>query len=130
MVEIGVLSLFAGALILCIGYDISILIALVFGFFLFFGYGLYKKHTAKEMAALADCVQQGRDPAQVPELEKHAAWLETLQARYPNLKEDTDAILKQEMGKVFAAILENAGVFKRTPAGQKAFCKFIAACNA
>ena len=53
MVEIGVLSLFAGALILCIGYDISILIALVFGFFLFFGYGLYKKHTAKEMAALA-----------------------------------------------------------------------------
>lgn len=93
------------------------------------GLAILPARLEKEMALLAECVQQGRDPAQLPELEKHAAWLETIQARHPNLKEDTDAILKQEMGKVFAAILENAGVFKRTPAGQKAFCKFIAACN-
>lgn len=53
MIEIGVISLFAVALVFCIGYDISILIALVFGFFLFFGYGLYKKHTVLEMASLA-----------------------------------------------------------------------------
>ena len=53
MIEISVLSLFALALVLCIGYDISILAALVFGFFLFFGYGLYKKHSVKEMAAMA-----------------------------------------------------------------------------
>ena len=53
MVEISVLSLFAAALVVCIGYDISILIALVFGFFLFFGYGLYQKHSAKAMAAMA-----------------------------------------------------------------------------
>ena len=53
MVEISVLFLFALALVFCIGYDISILIALIFGFFLFFGYGLFKKHTAREMAAMA-----------------------------------------------------------------------------
>lgn len=53
MIEISVLLLFAAALILCIGYDISILAALVFGFFLFFGYGLFKKHSVREMAALA-----------------------------------------------------------------------------
>ena len=53
MIEISVLSLFAVSLVICIGYDISILAALVFGFFLFFGYGLYKKHTVKEMAVLA-----------------------------------------------------------------------------
>lgn len=53
MIEITVLTLFAAALVLCIGYDISILAALVFGFFLFFGYGLYKKHSVKEMAAMA-----------------------------------------------------------------------------
>ena len=52
MVEISVISLFAVGLIFCIGYDISILIALVFGFFLFFGYGLYRKHGAREMAVL------------------------------------------------------------------------------
>jgi len=53
MVEISVLSLFAVSLVFCIGYDISILIALIFGFFLFFGYGLYKKHTVRAMAAMA-----------------------------------------------------------------------------
>ena len=53
MIEIGVLSVFAGSLVICIGYDISILAALVFGFFLFFGYGLYRKHTVKEMCSLA-----------------------------------------------------------------------------
>lgn len=53
MVEISVLSLFAISLVLCIGYDLSILIALVFGFFLFFGYGLYRKHSVREMAVLA-----------------------------------------------------------------------------
>ena len=53
MIEISVLSLFAVALVFCIGYDISILIALVFGFFLFFGYGLFKKHSVREMAAMA-----------------------------------------------------------------------------
>ena len=53
MIEIGVLSAFAVSLVICIGYDISILAALVFGFFLFFGYGLYRKHSVKEMCALA-----------------------------------------------------------------------------
>ena len=53
MVEISILSLFAVALVICIGYDISILIALVFGFFLFFGYGLFQKHSVREMAVMA-----------------------------------------------------------------------------
>ena len=53
MVEISILSLFAVALVFCIGYDISILIALVFGFFLFFGYGLFQKHSVREMAVMA-----------------------------------------------------------------------------
>ena len=53
MVEISILSLFAVALVVCIGYDISILIALVFGFFLFFGYGLFQKHSVREMAVMA-----------------------------------------------------------------------------
>jgi len=53
MLEISVLSIFAISLVLCIGFDISILIALVLGFFLFFGYGLYQKHSVREMAVMA-----------------------------------------------------------------------------
>lgn len=53
MLEISVLSLFALSLVLCISFDISILTALVFGFFLFFGYGLLKKHSVKNMVSMA-----------------------------------------------------------------------------
>ena len=53
MVEISVLTLFAISLVICIGFDISILAALVFGFVLFFGYGLYRKHTVRQMAVMA-----------------------------------------------------------------------------
>ena len=53
MLEIGVISLFAFSLVLCIGFDISILAALIFGFFLFFGYGLCRKHSVSAMAAMA-----------------------------------------------------------------------------
>lgn len=53
MLEIGVFTIFSLALVLCISLDISILAALIFGFFLFFGYGLLKKHSVREMAAMA-----------------------------------------------------------------------------
>jgi len=53
MLEIAVLSIFAISLIFCIVYDISILTALVFGFFLFFGYGLLQKHSFREMVQMA-----------------------------------------------------------------------------
>ncbi|MBQ8575200.1 MAG: sodium:proton antiporter [Clostridia bacterium] len=53
MLEIAVLALFTVSLFLCVGLNISILIALVFGFFLLFFYGIYKKHSAKEMFSLA-----------------------------------------------------------------------------
>ena len=39
-------------------------------------------------------------------------------------------ILLQETGKVFAAVLEDAGVYKNTEAGRAAFLKFVDAVNA
>lgn len=53
MLEIILLIIFAFSLFLCLGMGLSILIALVFGFFLFFSYGLMKKHTVSEMCSLA-----------------------------------------------------------------------------
>ena len=53
MIEITVLAVFAAALFVCIGMDWSIVYALLFGFWGFFLYGIYKKHTAKEMFGLA-----------------------------------------------------------------------------
>lgn len=53
LLEIGILSVFTASLLLCVGLDISILIALIFGFFLLFFYGIYKKHSVREMLTLA-----------------------------------------------------------------------------
>lgn len=53
MTELAVLAAFAAALFLCIGLDFSILYALIFGFFLFFAYGLYRGHAVSEMLRLA-----------------------------------------------------------------------------
>ena len=34
-------------------------------------------------------------------------------------------IIKEEIGKVFVKVLEDAGVYKNTPAGREAFHRFI-----
>ena len=59
------------------------------------------------------------------DLEKHAAWVEELKTRHTFTPENTTAILREEVGKVFAKVLEHAGVYGRNEAGQAAFLKFI-----
>ena len=59
------------------------------------------------------------------ELEKHAPWAEELKRAYTFTEENALDILKAETGRVFARVLEHAGVYKRTPAGRAAFARFI-----
>lgn len=53
MIELIVLFCFAAALFICVALDIPVLVALGIGFCLFFGYGLYKKHTVRTMWGFA-----------------------------------------------------------------------------
>ena len=47
-------------------------------------------------------------------------------SQYDEINENNiDSIIQNEIGKVFLNVLLDAGVFKRTPEGQKAFDKFI-----
>ena len=62
-------------------------------------------------------------------LEKHADWADALKARYTFTPENAMDILLQETGRVFAEVLEDAGVYKRTPDGQTAFLRFIDAIS-
>lgn len=50
--EIIVLSGFVFALLGCILFDLNILIALGIGFCLFFGYGLFRKFSFREMSKM------------------------------------------------------------------------------
>lgn len=60
------------------------------------------------------------------ELNKHFEWAKQLSHKYSDLKEDNVySVLLQEVGHVFATILEDAGVFKQDEAGQQAFQRFV-----
>ena len=59
------------------------------------------------------------------ELKKHEAWVNELLQKQMFTAENTASILKMEVGKVFAQVLEHAGVFKRNAEGTAAFSRFI-----
>ena len=93
------------------------------------GLAVLPARLATEMQVLRDALLDGVDPATVPEIEKHAAWAEQLKAQYTFTKENTDEILRLEIGRVFEKVLEDAGVYKCTPKGREAFARFVKAVN-
>jgi UDPglucose--hexose-1-phosphate uridylyltransferase len=62
-------------------------------------------------------------------LEKHAVWAEELKARHSFTAENVLDIILQETGRVFAGVLEDAGVYKNDEQGKAAFRRFVAAVN-
>ena len=82
-----------------------------------------------ELTALAEAVAIGADVSEDAVLSKHAPWVEELKTQYVFTKENALPILLQETGKVFAQVLEDAGVYKNTAQGRAAFLRFIEAVN-
>lgn len=82
-----------------------------------------------ELTALATALAEGADLTAHEVLAKHAPWAETLRQQYHFTRENAFSILLQETGKVFAQVLEDAGVYKNTPEGRAAFQRFIAYVN-
>ena len=78
-----------------------------------------------ELHSLAEAIVAGKDIGSDEVLSKHAAWTAKLQQEYTFTAENALDILMQETGKVFSAVLEDAGIYKNTPAGKEAFHRFI-----
>ena len=79
-----------------------------------------------ELEDLAAALIEGRDVRSIDHLEKHADWAEELRKQYTFTADNAMDILKTEVGRVFAQVLEHAGVYKCTPEGRAAFRRFIA----
>ena len=82
-----------------------------------------------ELTGLAEAIVAGKDIAADETLGKHAPWVEELKKRYTFTEENAMDILMQETGKVFAGVLEDAGVYKNTPEGRAAFLRFVEKVN-
>ena len=79
-----------------------------------------------EMEQLKAAILAGKDLRSDEVLEKHADWTDEFSAKYDKIDEgNMDEILEKEIGLVFLQVLEDAGVYKRTPKGQEAFNRFI-----
>lgn len=78
-----------------------------------------------ELSAVAEALASGGDLRSSPLTEKHADWAESFRGEYEITADNAKDIVKAETGKVFAKVLEHAGVFKRDGAGKAAFMRFI-----
>ena len=80
----------------------------------------------QEMEELAKAILAGSDIRADEMLEKHADWVEEFLPNYSEVNEGNIMdILHEEIGKVFSQVLEDAGVYKQTEDGQKAFDRFV-----
>ena len=79
-----------------------------------------------EMEQLKAAMLAGKDLRSDEVLEKHADWVDEFSVKYDKIdNSNIDAIVEKEIGLVFMQVLEDAGVYKRTPEGQEAFDRFI-----
>lgn len=93
------------------------------------GLAVLPSRLKQELADLAQAIVAGDDIAADPVLGKHAQWVQELKQQYTFTQDNALEILLQETGKVFAAVLEDAGVYKNDTQGQAAFARFVAAVN-
>ena len=89
------------------------------------GLAVLPSRLKKELTDLAEAAAAGKDISGDEALQKHASWLEELKKQYTFNAENAMDIILQETGKVFSAVLEDAGVYKNTCEGRAAFLRFV-----
>ena len=93
------------------------------------GLAVLPSRLKKELSDLAEAAVLGKDVYSDEALSKHADWLSELKKEYTFTEENALDIILKETGKVFAKVLEDAGVYKNTPEGEKAFLRFVEEVN-
>ena len=94
------------------------------------GLAVLPSRLKKELSDLADAIVNGADIRSDEVLSKHADWVDSLKKQYTFTPENALDIILQETGKVFAAVLEDAGVYKNTKEGKEGVLRFISCVNA
>ena len=90
------------------------------------GLAVLPSRLKEELEILADYIVEGKDIRSNEKIAKHADWTDSFLPKYDSItKDNVMDILKGETGIVFTHVLEDAGVYKCTEEGRKAFMRFI-----
>ena len=79
----------------------------------------------EEIALMKHAVLSEKSFSCEPKIEKHTEWFNSFKENYVFTEENTEQIIKEEIGKTFVKVLTDAGVFKCTEEGRRAFLKFV-----
>ncbi len=91
-----------------------------------------------EMETLKKVILEGGDPGEVSAVAAHADWTKKILEKHTEFAPENvktadpsrlDEVIREEIGLVFARVLEDAGVYKDSDAGRAAFRRFIGAVN-
>ncbi len=80
----------------------------------------------EEITVMREFILSGKDFSADERIAKHKEWFDRFKENYSFTAENTEEILKKEIGRTFERVLEDAGVYKRTEGGHLAFLRFIA----
>ena len=89
------------------------------------GLAVLPSRLKNEIALMKDAILAGDDFASIPEIAKHAGWFAKFADGYSFTEDNTEEILKAEIGKTFCSVLRDAGVFKDDTNGRAAFLRFV-----
>lgn len=84
----------------------------------------------EELNLVAQMLEEGKDLTQDERTAKHADWAKEILANHgPFAPGEAWPVVQEETGKVFARVLEHAGVFKRDAEGHAAFLRFLSSLS-
>ncbi|MBO5279044.1 MAG: UDP-glucose--hexose-1-phosphate uridylyltransferase [Lachnospiraceae bacterium] len=90
------------------------------------GLAVLPSRLKEEIALLKEYILENKDIRSNESIAKHADWVDEFKGQYPSItEENVEYIIKQEIGKVFKRVLEDAGVYKCTEEGRAAFMRFV-----
>ncbi len=93
------------------------------------GLAILPARLKSEIAEMKRLILSGGDLRSCEATAKHADWFDCFKDKYSFTEENTEDILRAEIGVTFTHVLEDAGVYKNTAEGRCAFRRFIEYLN-
>lgn len=90
------------------------------------GLAVLPSRLKEELSLVSEYIISGKNLRENELIEKHADWVEGFLPGYDSINEENvNEILHEEVGQVFARVLEDAGVYKCSESGREAFERFL-----